>query len=68
MCILIKEDFLEFVNDENLLRKILLLTIGNFCEGSIDHINIYDLIKDTTLNSFQFEYLNYQEDQEERLS
>jgi len=41
------------------------LTIGNFYEGSIDHINIYYLIKDTTLNPFQFEYLNYQE---ERLS
>ena len=59
------EVFLELSNDENLLRKILLLTIGNFYEGSIDHINIYYLIKDTTLNPFQFEYLNYQE---ERLS
>ena len=38
------EDFLEFVNGENLLRKILLLIIGNFYEGSINHINIYDLI------------------------
>ena len=32
------EVFLELSNDENLLRKILLLTIGNFYEGSIDHI------------------------------
>ena len=35
------EDLLELSNDENLLRKILLLTIGNFYEeGYIDHINI----------------------------
>ena len=32
------EVFLELSNDENLLRKILLLTNGNFYEGSIDHI------------------------------
>ena len=32
------EDFLELSNNENLIRKILLLTIGNFYEGSIDHI------------------------------
>ena len=36
-----KEDFLELSNGENVLRKILLLTIENFYEGSIDHINIY---------------------------
>ena len=35
------EDFLELFNDENLLRKILLLTIGNFYEWSIDHMNMY---------------------------
>ena len=34
------EDLLEWSNGENLLRKILLLTIGNFYEGSIDHINM----------------------------
>ena len=40
---LIKEDFLpvETSNDENLPRKILLLTIGNFYERSIDHMNMY---------------------------
>ena len=43
------EVFLEWSNGENLLRKILLLTIGNFYEGSIDHINIYYLINNTTL-------------------
>ena len=32
------EDFLELSNDENLIRKILLFTIENFYEGSIDHI------------------------------
>ena len=37
--------FLELSNDENLLRKILLLTNGNFYEGSIDHIIVNDLIK-----------------------
>ena len=52
------EVFLELSNDENLLRKILLLTNGNFYEGSIDHINMNYLIKDTTLNPSQFEYLN----------
>ena len=31
------EVFLEWSNGENLLRKILLLTIGNFYERSIDH-------------------------------
>ena len=43
MYILIKEDFLEPFNDENLPRKILLLTtcIRNFYERSIDHMNIY---------------------------
>ena len=35
------EDFPEPSNDENLLRKILLLTIGNFYEWSIDHMNMY---------------------------
>ena len=39
------EVFLELSNDENLLRKILLLTNGNFYEGSIDHIIMNDLIK-----------------------
>ena len=39
------EAFLEWSNGENLLRKILLLTIGNFYEGSIDHIIMNDLIK-----------------------
>ena len=39
------EVFLELSNDENLLRKILLLTIGNFYERSIDHIIMNDLIK-----------------------
>ena len=39
------EVFLELSNDENLLRKILLLTIGNFYEGSIDHIIMDNLIK-----------------------
>ena len=39
------EVFLEWSNDENLLRKILLLTIGNFYEGSIDHIIMNYLIK-----------------------
>ena len=43
------EVFLEWSNGENLLRMILLLTIGNFYEGSIDHINMNYLIKDTTL-------------------
>ena len=33
--------FLELSNDENLPRKILLLTIGNFYERSIDHMNMY---------------------------
>ena len=36
------EVFLEWSNDENLLRKILLLTNGNFYEGSIDHIIMND--------------------------
>ena len=36
------EVFLEWSNGENLLRKILLLTIGNFYEGSIDHIIMND--------------------------
>ena len=49
------EDFLESSNDENLLIKILLLTIGNFYEGSIDHIIIYYLIKNTTLIPIEFE-------------
>ena len=39
------EVFLKLSNDENLLRKILLLTNGNFYEGSIDHIIMNDLIK-----------------------
>ena len=39
------EVFLELSNDENLLRKILLLTIGNFYEGSIDHLIMNNLIK-----------------------
>ena len=39
------EVFLELSNDENLLRKILLLIIGNFYEGSIDHIIMDNLIK-----------------------
>ena len=49
------EDFLELSNDENLLRKILLLTMGNFYEGSFDHINVYYLINNTTLIPIQFE-------------
>ena len=36
------EVFLERSNGENLLRKILLLTIENFYEGSIDHIIMND--------------------------
>ena len=36
------EVFLEWSNGENLLRKILLLTTGNFYEGSIDHIIMND--------------------------
>ena len=43
--LLFYEDFPEPSNDENLLRKILLLTNGNFYEGSIDHIIMNDLIK-----------------------
>ena len=39
------EVFLELSNDENLLRKILLLTTGNFQEGSIDRIIMNNLIK-----------------------
>ena len=39
--LLFYEDFPEPSNDENLLRKILLLTIGNFYEWSIDHMNMY---------------------------
>ena len=39
--VLFCEDFLEPSNDENLPRKILLLTIGNFYEWSIDHMNMY---------------------------
>ena len=51
------EVFLEWSNGENLLRKILLLTIGNFYEGSIDHIIMNDLIKTTILKSIFFELL-----------
>ena len=36
------EVFLEWFNGENLLRNILLLTIGNFYGGSIDHIIMND--------------------------
>jgi len=39
--LLFYEDFPEPSNGENLLRKILLLTIGNFYEWSIDHMNMY---------------------------
>ena len=55
---------LKFVNGENLLRKILLLIIENFYEGStgIDHINIYYLINNITLIPIEFESLNTQED------
>ena len=58
------EVFLEWSNGENLLRKILLLTIGNFYEGSIDHINVHYLItgNDATLIPIEFESLNTQED------
>ena len=41
MYIIIVRRFLEPSNDENLPRKILLLTIGNFYERSIDHDNMY---------------------------
>ena len=51
------EVFLELSNDENLLRKILLLTIGNFYEGSIDHLIMNDLIKNTILLSIRVKLL-----------
>ena len=51
------EVFPEVSNDENLLRKILLLTIGNFYEGSIDHLIMNDLIKDTILLSIRVKLL-----------
>ena len=51
------EDFLELSNDENLLRWILFLTIGNFYEGSIDHIITDSLIKNTILLSFRVKLL-----------
>ena len=41
MYIIIVRRFLEPSNDENLPGKILLLTIGNFYERSIDHDNVY---------------------------
>ena len=51
------EVFLESSNDENLLRKILLLTIGNFYEGSIDHLVMNDSIKDTISLSIRVKLL-----------
>ena len=52
------EVFLELSNGENLLRKILLLTIGNFYEGSIDHIVMHYLIKTTILLSSRVKLLS----------
>ena len=50
------EVFLELSNDENLLRKILLLTNGNFYEGSIDHIIVNNLIKTQSYYHFKSNY------------
>ena len=52
------EVFLELSNDENLLRKILLLTIGNFYEGSIDHIIMNYLIKTQSYYHLKSNYSN----------
>ena len=49
------EVFLELSNDENLLRKILLLTIGNFYERSIDHMNKYCINLNTNLFHLLFD-------------
>ena len=48
---------LEPSNDENLPGKILLLTIGNFYEGSIDHIIMNNLIINTILLSIRVKLL-----------